>query len=107
MDVMSTGQHPPNALSDFLKARRAQLSPGEFGLPDSDSRRKVAELRREEVALLAAISVDYLTRLEQGRVQASTTVLASLSRALRLDEDQQAPRSRRRPPQKRIAMVER
>jgi transcriptional regulator with XRE-family HTH domain len=77
-------------LGAFLRARRAQLSPRDFGLPEKGSRRKVAGLRREEVAQLAAISVDYYTRLEQGRVQASAPVLATLSRALRLDEDQQA-----------------
>lgn len=76
-------------LGAFLKARRAQLEPQDFGLPEADSRRKVEGLRREEVAALAAISVDYYTRLEQGRVRASVTVLATLARALRLDEDQQ------------------
>ncbi|GAA2120342.1 helix-turn-helix domain-containing protein [Actinomadura napierensis] len=76
-------------LGAFLKARRAQLAPHEVGLPETGGRRKVAGLRREEVAQLAAISVDYYTRLEQGRVQASATVLATLARALRLDEDQQ------------------
>jgi transcriptional regulator with XRE-family HTH domain len=59
------------------------------GLPETGSRRKVAGLRREEVAQLAAISVDYYTRLEQGRVQASASALATLARALRLDDDQQ------------------
>jgi len=76
-------------LGAFLKARRAQLTPHEVGLPEADSHRKVAGLRREEVAHLAAISVDYYTRLEQGRVQASASVLATLARALRLDDDQQ------------------
>jgi transcriptional regulator with XRE-family HTH domain len=78
----------PKELGDFLKARRAQLSPHDVGLPDT--RRRVAGLRREEVAQLAAISVDYLTRLEQGRVQASASVLATLARALRLSDDQQS-----------------
>jgi transcriptional regulator with XRE-family HTH domain len=80
----------PGEFGAFLKARRAQLSPHDVGLPDTDARRKVAGLRREEVAQLAAISVDYYTRLEQGRVQVSATALATLARALRLDEDQQA-----------------
>src|SRR5690349_5097206 len=75
-------------LGAFLKARRAALSPDEVGLPDL-GRRKVRGLRREEVAQLAAISVDYYTRLEQGRVQASATVLATLVRALRLTDDEQ------------------
>ncbi|WP_338704214.1 helix-turn-helix domain-containing protein (plasmid) [Streptomyces sp. Q6] len=85
-----TSHSDPRALGSFLKARRAQLNPRECGLskPDSTARR-VAGLRREEVAALAAISVDYYTRLEQGRVRASAPVLATLARALRLDEDQQ------------------
>ncbi|MGW1802350.1 helix-turn-helix domain-containing protein [Streptomyces sp. NPDC001984] len=76
-------------LGAFLKARRAQLVPRECGLPAADGPRKVPGLRREEVAQLAAISVDYYTRLEQGRVRASASVLATLARALRLDDDQQ------------------
>ncbi len=79
----------PAHLGAFLKARRTQLSPQECGLPEPESPRRVAGLRREEVARLAAISVDYYTRLEQGRVRASATVLSTLARALRLDEDQQ------------------
>jgi transcriptional regulator with XRE-family HTH domain len=89
MDDMSPVSGPGD-LGAFLKARRARLSPHEVGLPETGTRRKVAGLRREEVAQLAAISVDYYTRLEQGRVQASASVLATLARALRLDEDQQA-----------------
>ncbi|MEV8440434.1 helix-turn-helix domain-containing protein [Actinosynnema sp. NPDC051121] len=98
----------PKALGNFLKARRSHLTPGECGLTEPGSARKVAGLRREEVARLAAISVDYYTRLEQGRVRASAPVLATLSRALRLDDDQQKylyelagrtdARPRRRPP---------
>ena len=72
-------------LGAFLRARRAGLTPYAVGLPDLDGPRKVKGLRREEVAHLAAISVDYYTRLEQGRVRASASVLATLSRALRLD----------------------
>jgi transcriptional regulator with XRE-family HTH domain len=106
---MSPGQPRPDGVGDFLKARRAQLTPHEVGLPEAGAHRKVAGLRREEVAQLASISVDYLTRLEQGRVQASGSVLLTLSRALRLDDDQQAylyqlagqaPLPRRRPAQK-------
>ncbi|MFF7215163.1 helix-turn-helix domain-containing protein [Streptomyces sp. NPDC008238] len=106
-----TAASGPRELGAFLKARRAQLAPHECGLPPADSARKVAGLRREEVAQLAAISVDYYTRLEQGRVRASAAVLAPLARALRLDEDQQrylyelagkadAHPRRRRPPQR-------
>ncbi|MCR6484981.1 helix-turn-helix transcriptional regulator [Amycolatopsis sp. OK19-0408] len=80
----------PRELGDFLKARRGQLEPRDVGLPEPGTRRRVAGLRREEVAQLAAISVDYLTRLEQGRVPASAAVLPTLVRALRLDDDQQA-----------------
>ena len=89
MDGMSPAP-VPGELGAFLKARRAQLSPHDVGLPEPGTRRKVAGLRREEVAQIALISVDYYTRLEQGRVQASASVLATLARALRLDEDQQA-----------------
>ena len=84
-----TSHSDPRALGAFLKARRAQLDPLECGLPEMASARRVAGLRREEVARLAAISVDYYTRLEQGRVRASAPVLTTLVRALRLDEDQQ------------------
>ncbi|MFF0478462.1 helix-turn-helix domain-containing protein [Streptomyces sp. NPDC004284] len=84
---MNADTHPH--VGAFLKARRGQLSPRECGLPETDSARRVTGLRREEVARLAAISVDYYTRLEQGRVRASAPVLATLAQALRLDEDQQ------------------
>ncbi|ROR35844.1 helix-turn-helix domain-containing protein [Kitasatospora cineracea] len=83
-----TSDSDARALGAFLKARRAQLAPQDCGLPESDSVRKVTGLRREEVARLAAISVDYYTRLEQGRVRASAPVLSTLARALRLDDDQ-------------------
>jgi transcriptional regulator with XRE-family HTH domain len=76
-----------NDLGEFLKARRAELTPAAVGLPDAGSRR-VAGLRREEVAVLAAISTDYYSRLEQGRMPASPAVLASLAQVLRLDDDQ-------------------
>ncbi|MFJ9392164.1 helix-turn-helix domain-containing protein [Nocardioides sp. NPDC101246] len=80
----------PDELGAFLKACRSRLSPAQVGLPDLGSHRKVRGLRREEVASLAVISVDYYTRLEQGRVKASASVLETLARALRLDDDQQA-----------------
>lgn len=60
-----------------------------MGLPGGTVRR-VPGLRREEVATLAAISTDYYTRLEQGRVQASEPVLDAITRVLDLDEDQRA-----------------
>lgn len=89
MDAM-TPTSVAGEVGAFLKACRARLDPHQVGLPEDDTRRRVSGLRREEVAQLAAISVDYYTRLEQGRVHASAAVLATLARALRLDEDQQS-----------------
>jgi transcriptional regulator with XRE-family HTH domain len=77
-------------LGAFLRARRAELTPEQVGLPDGLGRRRVHGLRRDEVALLAAISTDYYTRIEQGRIRASTPVLAGLADVLRLNEDQRA-----------------
>ena len=75
-------------LAAFLRTRRARLGPGDVGLPMA-SRRRTPGLRREEVALLAGVSVDYYTRLEQARgPQPSRQVLAALARALRLTEDE-------------------
>jgi transcriptional regulator with XRE-family HTH domain len=69
----------------FLRARREQIRPDDVGL-DSGPRRRVPGLRREELAMLAGISVDYYLRLEQGRDQhPSSQVLNALARALRLD----------------------
>lgn len=74
-----------NQLGDHLRARRAQVSPADVGLPVSGVRR-VAGLRREEVALLAGISSDYYLRLEQGRDRnPSAQVLEALARVLQLD----------------------
>ncbi|WP_432187319.1 helix-turn-helix transcriptional regulator [Streptomyces sp. Tue6028] len=75
-------------LGDFLKTRRAELSPRAVGLPDGAGTRRVPGLRREEVAQLASISTDYYTRLEQGRLSAPGGVLDALAQALRLDDDQ-------------------
>jgi transcriptional regulator with XRE-family HTH domain len=73
-----------SALGDFLRARREQIRPEEVGL-GSGPRRRVPGLRREELAMLAGISVDYYLRLEQGRDQhPSPQVLDALARALRL-----------------------
>jgi transcriptional regulator with XRE-family HTH domain len=64
---------------------RDRVSPGAAGLPGGPRRRRAAGLRREELALLAGISVDYITRLEQGRAQSpSAQVVEALARALRL-----------------------
>ena len=72
-------------LGKFLKSRRARLQPADFGMP-AGSRRKTPGLRREELALLAGVGVTWYTWLEQGReINASTQVLDSLARTLRLD----------------------
>lgn len=72
---------------EFLSSRRARLTPEQAGLPAYGGNRRVKGLRREEVALLAGVSVDYYIRLERGNLAgASDTVLESLARALRLDE---------------------
>ncbi|WP_046731681.1 helix-turn-helix transcriptional regulator [Streptomyces humi] len=77
-------------LGDFLRSRRARIRPEEVGLP-SYGRRRVPGLRREEVAQLAGVSVDYYIRLEQGRgLSASDAVLDSIARVLRLDETEHA-----------------
>jgi transcriptional regulator with XRE-family HTH domain len=73
-----------NLLGEFLRARRAQLHPEQLGLPARDGRR-VPGLRREELAMLADVSSDYYTRLEQGRSLPSVDVTQALARALKLD----------------------
>lgn len=76
------------ALADALRAARSRVQPRDAGLP-AGIRRRVPGLRREEVAQLAGLSVDYLTRLEQGRGPTpSGQVLGSLARALRLTDDE-------------------
>src|SRR5690242_9356327 len=99
-------------LGEFLKARRAQLEPGTLGLPSGDLRpRRVPGLRREEVAELAAISTDYYTRIEQGRLAPSEPVLDTLVRVLQLDREQRdyvrslAERADSRPPAPRGRQV--
>lgn len=75
-------------LADFLRSRRAGLRPTDVGLPDG-GRRRTPGLRRQEVAQLAGLSVDYLIRLEQGRgPHPSRQVLSSLARALMLSRDE-------------------
>ncbi|GAA1970598.1 helix-turn-helix transcriptional regulator [Kitasatospora viridis] len=74
-----------NALGEFLRSRRARIQPEEVGLP-AYGRRRVPGLRREEVAMLAGVSVDYYVRLEQGRgAGVSEAVLDAVARVLRLD----------------------
>jgi transcriptional regulator with XRE-family HTH domain len=95
-------------VSEFLTTRRARITPADVGLV-AGSRRRVAGLRREEVAMLAGISVEYYTHLERGNARgASDDVLDAIARALKLDDvershlfdlvrlaKQQAPRAKR------------
>ncbi|MEU8023041.1 helix-turn-helix transcriptional regulator [Micromonospora haikouensis] len=77
-------------LADFLRRRREAIRPTEAGIADGP-RRRTAGLRREEVAMLAGMSVDYVVRLEQGRSsQPSTQLLGALARALRLTDDERS-----------------
>lgn len=99
-------------IRDFLSSRRAKITPQQAGLPAYGGRRRVPGLRREEVALLAGVSVDYYTRLERGDLKGvSRSVLDAIASALHLDEPERthlnnlalaansAQRVRRRPPQ--------
>ncbi|MFE9768206.1 helix-turn-helix transcriptional regulator [Streptomyces sp. NPDC005808] len=89
-------------LAGFLRTRRSRVDPAAVGIP-TDSRRRVEGLRREEVAHLSGVSVDYYVRLEQGRAtQPSEQVLDALARVLGLDETERAhlcrlTQQRRRP----------
>jgi transcription regulator MmyB-like protein/helix-turn-helix protein len=106
-----------NEMRDFLVSRRARITPQQAGLPAYGGNRRVAGLRREEVALLAGVSIDYYTRLERGRAAgASDSVLEGIARALHLDEAERAhlfdlarasagpsaPRAPRRPASQRV-----
>src|SRR5829696_4297254 len=76
---------------EFLATRRARITPQQVGLPTHGANRRVPGLRREEVAVLAGVSVDYYTRLERGNLGgASDSVLEALARALQLDEAERA-----------------
>jgi transcriptional regulator with XRE-family HTH domain len=99
-------------VQDFLVSRRARVSPEQAGLPSYGGKRRVPGLRREEVALLAGLSVDYYARLERGNLSgASESVLEAVARALQLDDAERqhlldlarhastaAPRAARRKP---------
>ena len=101
-------------MGEFLTTRRAKVAPEQAGLPTHD-RRRVPGLRREEVASLAGVSIDYYRRLERGQVSGvSESVLEAVARALQLDDAERthlydlaraakpvAPR-RRRPVQQRV-----
>jgi transcriptional regulator with XRE-family HTH domain len=109
-----------NEIRDFLTSRRANITPEQTGLTVYGQRR-VPGLRREEVAVLAGVSVDYYTRLERGNLGGvSESVLEALSRALQLDEAERAhlfdlartgqpvsPRRPRRAPQRVRPSVQR
>ena len=74
-------------IREFLTSRRARITPEQAGLPAYGGNRRVKGLRREEVALLAGVSVDYYVRIERGTLAgASESVLDSLASALQLDE---------------------
>jgi transcriptional regulator with XRE-family HTH domain len=95
-------------MREFLRSRRGRITPEQAGLPTFGGSRRVPGLRREEVALLAGVSVDYYTRLERGNATgASDSVLAALARALQLDEAERthlfdlAGAQRRTPPRRR------
>jgi hypothetical protein len=108
-----------DGFGEFLTTRRSRVSPEAVGLRGS-GRRRVAGLRREEVAMLAGISVEYYTQLERGNARgASDDVLEAVARVLRLDDVERAhlfdlvhaakqrPTSRRRPPAKVSSSVQR
>lgn len=76
-------------LSEFLKSRRARLRPEDVGLRDYGRARRVARLRREELARLAGVSIAHYTRLEQGKGDSvSDEILGAVGAALRLDTDE-------------------
>jgi transcriptional regulator with XRE-family HTH domain len=80
------GVHSSSAIGEFLSSRRARIRPDQAGL-QTYGRRRVPGLRREEVAVLAGVSVPYYSRLERGDLGGvSDSVLDAISRALRLDD---------------------
>jgi transcriptional regulator with XRE-family HTH domain len=115
MDTSSTHRGRPAdggcGLGEFLRTRRARITPERAGLAAGPGTRRVPGLRREELARLAGISVDYYIQLERGRTaNASDAVLDALARALALDVTERAhlhalarparPRRRAYPPQR-------
>ncbi|MET4647888.1 transcriptional regulator with XRE-family HTH domain [Streptomyces atratus] len=88
--VENGGMNQIVELGEFLRSCRGRLDPADAGMPRT-ARRRVPGLRREELAQLAGVSVDYYTRLEQGRSRsASPEILESLATALRLDDTERA-----------------
>lgn len=79
----------PTELGRFLRARREGIRPADAGLPPGTGSRRTPGLRREELATLAGVSIDYYTRLERGReTRPSPAVVDAIARALRLDADE-------------------
>jgi transcriptional regulator with XRE-family HTH domain len=114
-DVASVVVDNRNEIRQFLTSRRAKITPEQASLPAYGANRRVPGLRREEVALLAGVSVDYYTRLERGNLGGvSEAVLDALAQALQLDEAERGHlfdlaraanttgRPRRRPAQQRV-----
>jgi transcriptional regulator with XRE-family HTH domain len=88
LDVMETSKDVKDLLKDFLMTRRAKITPDKVGLP-SGGRRRVAGLRREEVALLAGVSVEYYVQIERGNVAGvSVEVLHAIAAALQFNEEE-------------------
>ncbi|MGW5639308.1 helix-turn-helix transcriptional regulator [Streptomyces sp. NPDC003832] len=84
-------QSASSELGEFLKSRRAALRPEEVGIAPHPTRRRVTGLRREELAMLAGVSITHYTRLEQGRATGvSDSVLEAIARTLRLGADETA-----------------
>jgi transcriptional regulator with XRE-family HTH domain len=78
-------------LGDFLRARRGSLQPADVGLPARSGSRRTPGLRREELAAIAGLSIDYYIRLEQGKeTNPSVAILTGLARALQLGDDETA-----------------
>lgn len=91
MRSMSGKVDVAHELAVFLRTRRERLTPRDVDLPERGRPRRTPGLRREEVAELAGVSVDYVIRLEQGRgLRPSADVLGALARALRLNDDEHA-----------------
>ncbi|MDT7684789.1 MAG: hypothetical protein QOG57_5099 [Pseudonocardiales bacterium] len=87
MTDQSAGAGGNSELREFLRSRRARITPEEAGLPPQPGVRRVPGLRREEVARLAGMSMDYYVRLERGRnLNVSESVLDAVARALRLND---------------------
>jgi transcriptional regulator with XRE-family HTH domain len=84
-----TPQQHGTELGRFLRARRARVTPGQAGLPTGVGPRRTPGLRREELAILAGISIDYYSRLERGKeTRPSPSVVDSLAQALLLEPDE-------------------